>query len=128
MGAQSYPGAVWAPVTRFPPNWQFTSQTLDCLLSHGFFFSQSRPGAPRATSDPRFGFSTVDPPTSQRENLEKKKVESRVQKSEIPKGADFFQEPDTENRDSASGLCHVCLFGRRADEKKRPFGDCLTWR
>ena len=38
MGAQSYPGAVWAPVTRFPPNWQFTSQTLDCLLSHGFFF------------------------------------------------------------------------------------------
>ena len=119
MGAQSYPGAVWAPVTRFPPNWQFTSQTLDCLLSHGFFFSQSRPGAPRATSDPRFGFSTVDPPTSQRENLEKKKVESRVQKSEIPKGADFFQEQiqriGTRPAGCATSVCSGDARTRKSD-------------
>ena len=123
MRVQSYPGAAYGRQSSFPPIWQFTPQPYTVCL--WFFFSQSRPPAHRsATSDPRFGFSTVDPPTHA-ENSGKKKVESKKRSFGVqtkPVEIRRVSKPDTENRDSASGLCHVCLFGRRADEKKRRTG------
>ena len=66
-----------------------------------FFFSQSRPGAPRATSDPRFGFSTVDPPTSQRENFGKKESRESSPKIGDSKRGGFF--PRARYRESGLG-------------------------
>ena len=85
-----------------------------------FFFSQSRPRPPpcHIGSPPRFGFSTVDPPTCTR-SIWRKKVEFQDGDSKtlrISKGI-FSKQARYRESGPASGLCHVCTFGRRADEK-----------
>ena len=66
------------------------------------FFSANRvPARPRATSDPRFGFSTVDPPTSQRENFGKKESRESSPKIGDSKRGGFF--PRARYRESGLG-------------------------
>ena len=110
---------VWAPVivSRRIGN---SPRNLDCLPV--VFFSQSRPRPPpcHIGSPPRFGFSTVDPPTCTRSIWRKKKVE--FQKTEIPKTRRNSQGSCKQARYRESGLGQrvvprLCVRPTRGREK-----------
>lgn len=107
MSAQSYPGAVYGRQSPFPAELAIHLATE--LFAPWFFFQPiASRRAPVPHRIPGLVFSTVDPPTSQKG---KKKVESRVQKTEIPKGADFsksqIQRIGTRPAGCATSVCRA---------------------